>query len=103
MTVEKEEKPQKLYEVKLHIWDDGEIQADMVEIVRQDRGAPKKWMLERADFQRSLKSQLSTTPQLIGDEISALLGFKARNVKSVELSKEETEDLEDAIDDFDVE
>ena len=102
MTVEKEEKPQKLYEIKAAIYDDGVIDVDMVEIVRQERGAPKKWMLERADFQTSLKSQLSTTPSLLGDELLGLLGFKPKKALPAPVGDGDVED-DEFNDDFDVE
>lgn len=95
MTVEKEEKPQKIFELKTTIWDDGLIDVDMVEVVRQERGAPKKWLLERADFQASIKNQLSTTPNVIGDEILALMGFKVATTKMSQNSDVVEDDEED--------
>lgn len=73
--LEKEDKPRKVFELKLEIWDDGELTSSIVEIVPQDRGAPKKWLLDRTDFIRSLKSQITTTPDLMKDEIVGVLGF----------------------------
>lgn len=102
MSEEKSEKPRKIFELKIHIWDDGEITEDLVEIVPQDRGAPKKWMLDRAQFIRSLKSQLTTTPDLYKDIILEHLGFKAVSTLKKAASPEPEEDSVDD-DDFGIE
>ena len=102
MTTEKAEKPRKVFELKVEIWDDGEITTNITEIVPQDRGAPKKWLLERADFIRSLKSQITQTPDLIKDEIVELLGFSSTKKAAAKSAPEPAEeDFEE--DDFDVE
>ena len=98
MTVEKEEKPRKVFELKVDLWDDGEVTSTIIEIVPQDRGAPKKWLLERSDFIQSLKAQITTTPDLIRDTISEHFGFKAISAVASSSAKKQ-EVLEDAADD----
>lgn len=104
MTVEKEEKPRKIFELKVDLWDDGEVTSTIIEIVPQDRGAPKKWLLERSDFIQSLKAQITTTPDMIRDTISEHFGFKAISAvstsakKSVDVVEDDSEE-----DDFDTE
>lgn len=92
---ERAERPRKVFELKFEIWDDGELTNSIVEIVPQERGAPKKWHLEANDFKKSLRQQISETPEVFGDMILESLGFKKPEyVKPVE-DVEESEDEED--------
>jgi len=95
---ERAERPRKVFELKFEIWDDGEVTNSIIEIVPQDRGAPKKWHMEAHDFKKSLRHQISETPEVFGDMILEMLGFKKPEyVKSAD----EVEDPVDEDEDFD--
>lgn len=69
--IEKKDKPQKLFEMSFEIWDDGQITRDLIELVRGDRGAPKKWRLEPRDFINSVKAQV------VGGKMDLLVAIMA--------------------------
>jgi hypothetical protein len=72
---EKEEKPKKAFEIKVIIWDDGEIDSELYEY-RQNpsgRGAPGKWRLSANDFTRRMEETLGD-PQLLLDATYDAIG-----------------------------
>lgn len=86
MAEEKEPKPKKQYEIKVIIWDDGEIDGEMYEY-RQNksgRGAPGKWRLPALDFVRRLEETLGD-PEHILNDIHNIVG--GSNVTSQEVKK----------------
>ena len=100
--VEREERPRKVFELKFEIWDDGEVTNSIVEIVPQDRGAPKKWHLQPNDFKVSLKNTVSQNdPSHFGDIFLELLGLKRPSYSKPEADVVESESESDEDFDFD--
>ena len=66
MAEEKADKPKKLFKLEFLVWDDGEVQRDLVEYVYGDRGAPKQWRMEPKDMIRSMKAQVGGKLELFG-------------------------------------
>lgn len=80
MTVEKEEKPKKLFKLEFIVWDDGEIQRDLIEYVYGDRGAPKQWRMEPKELIKSMTAQVGGKIELY----AAIMAALDVNVKELE-------------------
>jgi hypothetical protein len=75
------DKPVKLFEVNYTFWDDGEIGCLRREIVKKERGAPEKWLLETADFLASLKASLSEDKFKILEQMAEHIGITYQELK----------------------
>lgn len=82
MTIEKEEKPKKLFRMEFVIWDDGEIQRDLIEYVYGERGAPKQWRMEPKDFTNSIKAQVGGKLELF-NAIMAAMDVNVNELKKI--------------------
>lgn len=94
MAEEKEPKPKKQYEIKVIIWDDGELDSELTEY-RQNksgRGAPGKWRLTATDFVRRMEETLGE-PEHILNDIHNIIG--GANVDSQEVRKLVAEEIKD--------
>ena len=81
MTIEKEEKPKKLFKLEFIVWDDGEVQRDLIEYVYGDRGAPKSWRMEPQDLVKSMSAQVGGKLELFAAVMAAM------DVNTTELKK----------------
>lgn len=98
MTVEKEDKPKKLFKLEFLVWDDGEVQRDLVEYVYGDRGAPKQWRMEPKDMMRSMKAQVGGKLELFG-AIMASMDVSVADLKKLYDGKPQPKlDVEDVVD-----
>ena len=112
---EKEQKPKKAFEIKVTVWDDGEIDSEMYEY-RQNpsgRGAPGKWRLSANDFVRRVEESFGDPQSLLDQTYDAIGGVSlelrenqkqvvevikntskpaVEKIKPVEKIKEETSD-----------
>lgn len=75
MGEEKEPKPKKAFEVKVIIWDDGEVDAELNEYRPNPsgRGAPGKWRVNATDFIRRMEETLGD-PEQLTDTIYEAIG-----------------------------
>jgi hypothetical protein len=110
MGEEKEPKPKKAFEIKVIIWDDGEIDSEMVEFRANPsgRGAPGKWRVNDTDFVRRIIETLGDPDTLLGtihdmiggavagtDQTKQLISTAMASVKAVpEASAEELAELD---------
>lgn len=73
---EKEQKPKKAFEIKVIVWEDGEIDSEMYEY-RQNpsgRGAPGKWRLSANDFVRRVEESFGDPQSLLDQTYDAIGG-----------------------------
>lgn len=85
MTVEKEEKPKKLFTVKFDVYDDGQVDPDLIEYVQGPVGRPKAWRMEPKEFVLSIKRQLSETPALFFGHLMGHMGMTNDDVKRLQI------------------
>lgn len=102
MTIEKEEKPKKVFTITIDVYDSGDSEASMVEYRKSPSGLgrPKAWQLTNVDFVKRVEevlgdytSLLSDWNQLIGKDAKALAAFGNSSkveIKSVDVKKPES-------------
>jgi len=110
---EKEDKPKKAFQIKIVVWDDGEVDADIREYRKlgTGRGAPSLCgPLSAKDLTKALKN-LMINPVGVRDSIAVELGIESDEsvsydkedtesaTKVSELIQEEDDDLEDSLPD----
>jgi hypothetical protein len=71
----KPQKPKKAFEVKLVIYDDGEIQSEQIEYIQRERGAPLKWQRKAAEFNASIKEKVSENPVILLEKLAECLSI----------------------------
>lgn len=99
MAEEKADKPKKLFKLEFLVWDDGEVQRDLVEYVYGDRGAPKQWRMEPKDMMRSMKAQVGGKLELFG-AIMASMDVSVADLQKMFNVKPQTKlDVEDVVED----
>ncbi len=85
MAVEKEPKPKKSFEIRVVIWDDGEIDSELYEY-RQNpsgRGAPGKWRLNKTDFVRRIQETLADPASNLLEDVYDMVGRDVANGEDV--------------------
>lgn len=88
MGVEKEPKPKKAFEIKVVVWDDGEVDTELYEYRPNPsgRGAPGKWRANSTNFVRIIEETLGDPEQLllkVFDEIGGNIAASAENKAEV--------------------
>jgi hypothetical protein len=78
MPVEKEPKPKKAFEIKVVVWDDGEIDTELYEFRENPsgRGAPGKWRQNKTDFTRRIQETLADPAILLTDVYEKIGGVE---------------------------
>lgn len=78
MAVEKEPKPKKAFEIKVVVWDDGEIDTELYEFRENPsgRGAPGKWRQNKTDFTRRIQETLADPAILLTDVYEKIGGVE---------------------------
>ena len=74
-------KPKKIFIATFELWDDGEISHDLVEKVQGERGAPRAWRLDPAEWMTSVKARLSENKMKILAEICKGLSITEDEIK----------------------
>jgi hypothetical protein len=69
MSVEKEEKPKKVYQIVYTVWDDGALDTEIYHFKKSGtgRGAPGKWRLNAEQFRLSFEETLGSFPTIVAD------------------------------------
>ena len=75
-------KPKKIFIATFELWDDGEISHDLVEKVQGERGAPRAWRLDPAEWMTSVKARLSENKMKILAEICKGLSITEDEIKA---------------------
>ena len=78
---DKQPKPKKIFVATFDLWDDGEITYDLVEKVQGERGAPKAWRLDPAEWMTSVKARLSENKMKILAEMCKGLSITEEEIK----------------------
>lgn len=86
MSEEKAEKPKKLFQFTVTVWDDGEIDSEMNEfrLNPSGRGRPGKWRLGANDFVRRIEEILGDYDRL-AEEWNKALGKGAKQLLGLQL------------------
>lgn len=85
MGEEKEPKPKKAFEIKVVVWDDGEIDSELYEY-RQNpsgRGAPGKWRLNKTDFVRRIEETLANPASNLLEDVYDMVGRDVANTEEI--------------------
>lgn len=73
--VTKAQKPKKAFELKVTVWDDGEITSEQIEFIQRERGAPQKWMRKPDQFNAAIKEKISENPVILLEKISECMSI----------------------------
>jgi hypothetical protein len=71
----KPQKPKKAFEVLIEIYDDGEMTHRLTEIIKQERGAPRKWLRTPTEFNAGIHKQISERPTVLLEELAKCLNI----------------------------